>query len=157
MRSTSIRADAQLQSDVVAAIALEIGSGSSDVAVAAQNGVVTLAGETDSLPRRLAVVRAATRVHGVREVADTIYVVLPVEQRRTDADLAEAVVSALISDGAVPEKTIKARIQDQWVWLVGEAEFEHQRLAAENAVQGIAGVKGVTNLVRIRKRAIAPE
>jgi osmotically-inducible protein OsmY len=152
-----MKTDFQLQADVLAEIAADVGSASSNIAVAARDGVVTLGGETESLAKRLAVVRAASRVHGVRAVADNIFVRLPAEHRRTDADLAQTVVSALMWDTEVPDKTVKARVQDQWVWLVGEADYQYQRVAAENAVQNIAGIKGVTNLVRLRKHPAGPE
>lgn len=152
-----MKTDFELQADVLAEIASDVGTASSDIAVAARDGVVTLGGETEDLAKRLAVIRAASRVHGVRAVADNIFVRLPTEHRRTDADLAQAVVSALMWDTEVPDKTVKARVQDQWVWLVGEADYQYQRTAAEKAVQNITGVKGVTNLVRLRKHAAGPE
>jgi osmotically-inducible protein OsmY len=74
------------------------------------------------------------------------------DQRRSDTDIARDAVNALVADDRVPEKTIKPRVQDGWIWLVGEADDESQRRAASRAVEDIAGVKGVTNVVRLRQR-----
>jgi osmotically-inducible protein OsmY len=157
MPSASSTADSQIQAEVLAELAGDVGTLSSQIAVAVRDGVVTLDGEVDSLARRLAVVRAAERVRGVRALVDQIIVRLSAEHRLTDVDLASAVVQALIWDTEAPDKTIKVRVQDHWVWLVGDSDFEFQRAAAQRAVEHITGVKGVTNLVRIKKRAAPPE
>jgi osmotically-inducible protein OsmY len=150
------RTDFDIQSDVVAELAADVGTASTDVAVSVRDGVVRLGGEVESLAKRTAAVRAAERIRGVHAVVDEIFVQLPTEHRRTDAELAHAVVDALIWDTEVPDKTIKARVQDHWVWLVGEADRQYQRLAAQHAVENITGVAGVTNLVRIRRRPVSP-
>jgi osmotically-inducible protein OsmY len=151
-RRTRVRTDADIQADVLAELAADVGTASSDIGVSVREGVVRLGGEVESLARRTAAARAAARIHGVRAVADDIFVRLPSEHRLTDTDLAHAIVNALIWDTEVPDKTIKARVQNHWVWLVGEAESHYQRLAAQRAVENILGVAGVTNLVRIKSR-----
>jgi osmotically-inducible protein OsmY len=89
---------------------------------------------------------------GVRSVANDITVRLTQDQRRTDTDIASDAVNALVADDRVPDKTIKPRVQDAWIWLVGEADDDDERRAAAAAVEGIAGVKGVTNVVRLKQR-----
>lgn len=148
--------DAQLQADVIEAIGRIDGQLATAIAVAVRAGVVTLNGEVDNLAKRTAVGRAATAVRGVVSLANEIVVRLPEDQRRTDLDIAEDAVAALIKDTDVPDKTIKVRVQDRWIWLVGEAETEHQRRAAERAVENIPGVKGISNVVRIAPRRAAP-
>jgi len=150
-------ADSQLQANVLDEIASDASVVPSEIAVAVKDGVVTLSGEVDSLVKRNAAVRTTQRVSGVRAVADDIRVRLPHDHTQTDADLAHAAVNALMWDTEVPDKTIKARIQDGWIWLLGEADWQYQRVAAQHAVENIAGVKGVTNKVRIKKRIAAPE
>jgi osmotically-inducible protein OsmY len=152
-----MKTDSQLQADVLEALRADEHIVASDIGVSARDGVVTLSGEVDSLTKRVAAGRAAEHVRGVRSIANELAVRLPQDRRRTDADIADDVVNALVWDTEVPDKTIKARVQDRWVWLVGEADWHYQRLAAERAVESIAGVKGVTNLVRIKWRTPDPE
>lgn len=147
-----MKTDTQLQADVLEEIRADPQTPATEIGVAVSDGVVTLSGEVDSLAKRLSIARAAGRVRGVRAVADRVIVHLPLDHRQTDEDLAHAVVNALIWDTEVPDKTIKARVQDRWVWLVGEAEWQYQRIAAERAVENLRGIKGVTNLVRIKRR-----
>jgi len=75
----------------------------------------------------------------------------PISHVRRDVDIAHDAVNALISDADVPDKTIKVRVQDAWIWLLGHAESPHQREAAERAVRNVSGVKGVTDLVRLER------
>ena len=150
--------DPELEAAVLEAIRAEGSVDASGIAVAVRDGVVTLDGTVDSLPRRYAAVRAASRVHGVRAIADEIVVQLPdLAHAPTDQDIAHAAVAALTRDTAVPEKTITVRVQDRCIWLVGEAETHEQRLAAERAVEILPGVRAVTNLVRLRPRRASPE
>ena len=151
-----MKTDSQLQADILEELRHDAAVATNDIAVATSDGVVTLAGEVDSVAKLMAVRRAAERVRGVRAVADQMVVRLPSDHRQTDADLAHAVVSALMWDTDVPDKTIKARVRDGCVWLVGEADWQYQCAAAERAVENITGVKHVTNLVRIKKQIVSP-
>jgi osmotically-inducible protein OsmY len=148
-----MKSDSELQADVLEELRSDQRLVPSELGVSAADGIVSLFGEVDSLAKRTAAVNAAGRVHGVRAVANGIHVRLPLDHLRTDADIAHDAVHALMWDTEVPDKTIRVRVQDRWVWLLGEAESQHQRTAAERAVEPIRGVKGITNLVRIRTRS----
>ncbi|MGZ8468345.1 MAG: BON domain-containing protein, partial [Gemmatirosa sp.] len=67
--------------------------------------------------------------------------------------LAHRVVSALQWDVIVPDDRIKARVEHGWVTLEGEVDWEFQRRTARRAIQNLTGVRGVTNLVALRKQA----
>lgn len=152
MQSRSqLQLDAQLQSAVLGALDADGSCAPTDIGVAVSDGVVSLTGEVDSLLKRTRAGRAAEGVAGVRSVANDITVRLSQDHRRTDLDIAHDALSALEADVEVPDKTIKPRVQDAWIWLVGEAENERQRRAAESAVESIAGVKGVTSVVRLKR------
>jgi osmotically-inducible protein OsmY len=42
------------------------------------------------------------------------------------------------------------------ITLEGEVNFKYQQTAAENAVRNLTGVKGVSNLINIKKPAVVP-
>lgn len=144
-----MKTDSQIQTEVIDAISRTDADLVTAIAVAVRAGVVSLDGEVPSLAKRTSAGHAASTIRGVVSVANDIVVRLPDDQRRTDVDIAEDAANALIRDTDVPDKTIKVRVQDRWIWLVGEAETEHQRRAAERAVENIAGVKGISNVVRL--------
>ena len=74
--------------------------------------------------------------------------------KRTDTDIAQAVLRGLDWDIAVPEEKIKARVDDGWVTLEGEVALQFQRAAAEKAVRRLSGVRGVTNEIRLQVRPL---
>ena len=69
--------DSQLQKDVIDELRWDPSIGSTEVGVAAKDGVVTLSGQVDSFAKKYAATRAAERVAGVRAVAEELAVALP--------------------------------------------------------------------------------
>lgn len=144
-----MRTDAQLQRDVMDELRWDPAVGDAEIGVAVKDGVVTLAGEVESFARRFAAVKAAERVAGIRAIAEDIHVKIPSATTRTDTEIAHAAANALEWDVEVPVTGVKARVQDGWVWLEGDVEWQYQRVAAERAVRYLTGVKGVNNVLRI--------
>lgn len=50
----------------------------------------------------------------------------------------------------MPHEQIQVKVENGFVSLTGKVAWYYQKSAAEKAVQGIAGVRGVTNLVEIK-------
>jgi osmotically-inducible protein OsmY len=123
-----------------------------DIAVTVRDGVVTLVGGVKSYLDKWRAERSASRVRGVRAVANDLEVRLPSSSSRPDPELARAVADALDWNIAVPRGRIKARVENGWVTLEGDVDWNFQREAAERAVRAITGVKGVTSLVTVRVR-----
>ena len=57
----------------------------------------------------------------------------------------------------VPDDAVKARVEDGWVWLDGEVDWQYQSAASERAVRNLMGVRGVSNLIRIKKLPLATD
>ena len=148
----------KLQHDVLEELEWEPTVDAAHIGVAAvQPGVITLTGTVATYAEKVAAERAAKRVSGVRAVANDIEVRPVGSFRRSDTDLAQAVLRALEWDIAVPDEKIKARVDDGWVTLEGEVALQFQRAAAENAVRRLTGVRGVTNQIRLQIRpAVQP-
>ncbi len=130
----------------------------SHIGVAAtQPGVITLTGTVATYVEKISAERAAKRVAGARAVANDIEVRPMGSMKRTDTDIAQAVLRALEWDIAVPHEKIKARVDDGWVTLEGEVALQFQRAAAENAVRRLSGIRGVTNQIRLQvKPSVQP-
>lgn len=148
-----MRTDVELQKDVTAELKWEPRLREDEIGVAVKDGVVTLTGFVPDFAQRRIAGRAAERVFGVRAVAQELQVKVPDALRRSDTELAHQVVNALAWDVEVPDQKIKAKIEDGWVTLEGEVEWQYQRNAAERAVRYLAGIKGVSNLVTIKPHA----
>jgi len=102
---------------------------------------------------KLAAEEAAKRVHGVRAVANDIEVFISGGDRGSDMDIAEAALIALKAR-ATPLDDIKVVVKGGWVTLEGEVEYHFLRQEAEQAIARLAGVKGVTNNIRVRPRPV---
>jgi osmotically-inducible protein OsmY len=152
-----IKTDAQLQRDVIDELRFDPAVGSAEIGVAVKNGVITLSGQLESYAKKYAAIRGTERVAGVRAIAEELTVVLAGSFHRTDVDLAHAVASTLTWDVQVPDDKVKARVEAGWVWLEGEVEWQFQSIAAERAIHNLTGVRGVTNLLQIKKRPSAPD
>jgi osmotically-inducible protein OsmY len=115
-----------------------------------REGVTTLSGYVESYAEKWAAERAAERVSGVTAVVNKLDVHVPNSFTRTDEEIAAAAVNALGWNLSVPAGRVKIEVNDGWVTLGGDVDWQHQRDAAETAVRYLAGVKGVSVLVSLK-------
>lgn len=155
--ATATRTDEQVQRDVLAELKWDARVQPNEIGVAVKDGIVTLTGWVDSYAKRWAAEEAAHRVRGVKAVVNKIEVRLPTSVERTDADIAAAVVRALEWDAFVPIEKVDVTVSNGWVTLKGEVEWQYQKEDAERVVRRIAGVRGLTNLIRVRPRLTPSE
>lgn len=144
------RTDTEIQRDVVSELKWDPSLRDDDIAVAVRDGVVTLAGFVDSYLDKWRAERVASRVRGVKALANDLDVRLPSRSQRTDPEIARAAADAFKWNISVPEGRIKARVENGWVTLDGDVDFYYQREAAERAVRYLTGVKGVSNLITVK-------
>lgn len=141
----------QLQQQVLDELQYEPSVDASEIGVTASDGIVSLHGKVKSYAENYAAVRAAQRVYGVRAVTNEMEVDLPAFHQRDDQDIARAALNALHWDVFVPNDAIKVKVQAGWITLDGSVDYRYQQDAAEYAVRNLTGVKGVTNLITIKK------
>jgi osmotically-inducible protein OsmY len=122
------------------------------IAVAVRNGIVTLSGRVESYMEKLDAERAATLVSGVKAVVTELEVCLPSFSERTDEHIARAAVNALEWTTGVPQDRIEVTVQYGWVTLKGAVCWHYQRIAAEDEVKSLTGVRGILNLIVIEER-----
>jgi osmotically-inducible protein OsmY len=142
--------DLSIKKDVEAELQYEPSINAAEIGVAVKDGIVTLTGRVRSYVEKMAAARAATRVAGVKAVANEIEVGLLPADERTDEELARSVANALTWSASVPSDRVKAQVSQGWVALEGTVEWYYQREAAERAVRHLRGVKGVINRIVIQ-------
>ncbi|WP_020522368.1 BON domain-containing protein [Catelliglobosispora koreensis] len=147
-KSVTIK-DGDLQADVLDELAFTSEVNHAHVGVSANDGVITLSGEVDSLPERLAAERAALRVSGVKAVADEIIVRLPGTVGTSDIDIAQAAVANLDSAVDVPPDSVQAKVRNQVLTLTGKVRWDYQRRAAERCVRYLRGLVAVDNQITL--------
>lgn len=147
-----MKTDAQLQKDILAELAWDPAINATDVGVIVKDGVVTLTGHLTNFAEKYAAERAVRRVSGVKALAVEIEVRLSPSYRRSDSDIAAAVQRAIDWNVVVPDNCIQPTVENGWITLNGEVEWNYQRKAAERAVRDLFGVVGVTNLVKVKPK-----
>jgi osmotically-inducible protein OsmY len=154
-----VRTDDEIQRDVMAELRWDARVQPNELAVAVQDGIVTLAGFVDTYVKRWAAERAAQRVRGVAAVANEVEIRPPSGGAGpSDQDIAAAAAQVLAWNALVPADQVEVAVSAGRVTLRGEIEWEYERREAERAVRGLAGVRGVTNSITVRPRQrIEPE
>jgi osmotically-inducible protein OsmY len=147
--------DRQLQEAVLAEFLWEPSVNGGHIGVTAKDGIVTLTGHVENYLEKRAAEKAASRVKGVKGVAEEIKVELHSSMVRTDEEIAKAAVDRLAWEVTVPHDKIKVKVEGGFVTLSGEVEWHFQQEAAERSVRGLVGVAGVFNQTTIKPHADA--
>jgi osmotically-inducible protein OsmY len=142
--------DLELKKKVEDELNWEPSVNAAEIGVAVKSGIVTLSGNISSYWQKFSAERAAARVSGVKAVVNELEVRLPTSSERTDEDIARAAVNHLNWAVPVPADRIKVTVSKGWITLAGTVEWNYQRVAAENAVRHLIGVKGVSNLIEVK-------
>ena len=124
----------------------------SHIAVAVNDGVVTLTGYTKKYMDSYYAERAAKRVQGVKGVANEMEIKNDTGSERPDPDIAEEAVKALKRDLPLTHEKLKVIAKDGRLTLEGEVEWNYQKETAERAVRTIRGVKSISNLITVKPK-----
>ena len=124
----------------------------SHIAVAVNDGVVTLTGYTKKYMDSYYAERAAKRVQGVKGIANELEIKYDTGSERPDPDIAEEAVKALKRDLPLTHKKLKVIAKDGRLTLEGEVEWNYQKETAERAVRTIRGVKSISNLITVKPK-----
>jgi osmotically-inducible protein OsmY len=144
-----MKTDMEIQKDVMDELKWEPFLKATEIGVAVKNGIVTLSGTVDTYSKKGAAEKAAYRVSGVKAVAEDIDVKLSASGKKNDTELAETVLNALKWHSAVQEDKIKVKVEDGWVTLDGQVEWEFQRNSAATMVEDLLGVVGISNNIKV--------
>ena len=124
----------------------------SHIAVAVNDGVVTLTGYTKKYMDSYYAERAAKRVQGVKGVANDLEIKYDIGSERPDPEIAEEAVKALKRDLPLTHEKLKVVAKDGRLTLEGEVEWNYQKETAERAVRTIRGVKSISNLITVKPK-----
>jgi osmotically-inducible protein OsmY len=142
--------DSELQQAVLSELAWEPSVIAAHIGVTAIAGIVTLTGRVETFAEKHAAESAASRVKGVEAVVENIEVRLAFDAKRSDTDIAAAVVNRLEWDVCVPRDAVEVKVEDGWITLSGEVDWNFQRAAAAQDVRRLLGVIGVTNQITLK-------
>jgi osmotically-inducible protein OsmY len=145
-----MKGNEDLQKSVQEAIKWEPLLNAAEIGVIAKDGIVTLTGTVDSYAKKLEAEHATRNVAGVKAVVEKIEIVLSNTSKNSDTDIAKEVLNSFKWNWEIPVDKVKVKVENGWVSLEGELEWNYQREAVKRAVNNIAGVKAVTNKIVIK-------
>jgi osmotically-inducible protein OsmY len=151
-----MKTDAQIQTDAMQELKWDPSITHEHIGVAVSDGIVTLSGTVPSYIEKSSAEKAVQRVGGVKAVVEKIEVKVPGSYHRDDQDIAKAIIDQFRWHTQVPDDVVKARVENGWVELTGDVEWDYQRSAAENALRGLTGVRGITNKLTIKPKVAQP-
>jgi osmotically-inducible protein OsmY len=151
------KSDSDLRRDVIDELEFEPSVEATHIAVAVDDGIVTLTGIVTTYAEKVAAESVTKRVQGARGVANDIEVRPLGAAHRDDTDIARASLDAMKFRSGLPADRIKVAVSKGWVTLEGDVDWNYQRSYAEEAVRHLLGVKGVTNLITVRPRVTPSE
>jgi osmotically-inducible protein OsmY len=120
--------------------------------LAGYDGTVSLSGSVRSYAEKCWSEELVRRVPGVSAVANDLVVRLTIGDYRTDAMLHRIVTDVLDALCAMPDVRPAVSVQDGWLTLSGVVDWPFQKQASEESIRQIAGIRGITNEIRIEPR-----
>jgi osmotically-inducible protein OsmY len=145
-----MKTDSQVQQDVMDELRFEPAVDSSRIGVEVKDGIVTLAGHVGSFSEKCAAERATQRVLGVRALAVEMDVNLPGPSERTDADLAHSAEAALRWTKGLENEPVKVMVENGWITLSGEVEWDYLRRIAMGAARHLVGLRGISDNITLK-------
>lgn len=146
-------ADMNLRRNVMDELDFDLGINPANIGVSAESGIVTLSGYVGSYAEKLAAEKATRRVKGVRAIADELKVRFAGDRKTGDDEIARRAVNILRWSALVPEGSVMVKVQDGWLGLSGEVNWNHQRRAIESLLHRLSGIKGFINSIKVKPQA----
>ena len=144
--------DTDLRQNVSDALEFEPSIDAAHIAVVARDGVITLTGHVPTYAEKLKAEEVAMAVRGVKAISDKIEVRPAGANTTADDEIARRVIAVLRWNTAIPEDRVTVTVQYGWVTLSGTVEWNYQREAVDHALQGLAGVRGAVNTIRVTRK-----
>ncbi len=145
-----MKTDKKIQEDVIAELLWEPILNTAEIGVAVKDGVVTLSGNVNNYMKKRQAELAAKRVRDVKAVAVDITIDLSPEDNSNDTEIATAIVDAFSWNTMVPDEKVKVKVENAWVTLEGNVEWQYQKEAAYNSVHLLRGIRGISNLISVK-------
>lgn len=148
-----MKTNTELQQDILQELHSDpqLKASATEIGVFVHDGTVTLCGQVNSYEKKMAAENAAKRVKGVKVIAIKIDVVLPGTHASTDTEIARMVHQAIKWHLAMEEEEIQVKVEDGWIYLEGRVNQQYQKILAEQAIENIAYIKGIINMIEINQ------
>lgn len=140
----------ELQKNVQDALNWEPSVKGAEIGVTAINGIVTLSGSVDSYAKKMEAEKVVKHVRGVKAIIEKIEVQVSGLDKNGDSNIAKDVLRALKSNVSIPDEKISLTVENGWITLEGELEWNYQKEAVHAVIYYLEGVKGIKNYLKIK-------
>lgn len=139
-----------IQKEVMAALDSESNLDIANIGVSVNQGVVTLGGRVTSYSQKITAQQVVWHVPGVRALVDQLDVILPFEEKLTDAIIAEKILQTLDSLSAITNYHLRLKVEQGQALLKGEVDSEEQKQKAISSVWNLPYVKDIIDMIAVR-------
>lgn len=147
-----MKSNEDLQKDVEDALKWESILHDASIGVIAQEGIITLFGMVGSYAKKATAEEAVKYVTGVKAIVENIEVCFDNIDKKTDAEIAAEVSNAFTWHWDIPNEDIEVKVENGWVTLEGEIEWNYQKQAAKLTVSNLLGIKGIINNITVKPK-----
>lgn len=142
-----------IQKEVMAAIDAEATLDIANIGVSVCESVVTLSGRLNSYSQKITAQQAVWHVPGVRALVDQLDVILPFEEKLTDAIIAEKILQTLDGLSAITNYHLRLNVEQGRAMLKGEVDSDYQKQKAISSVWNLPYVKDIIDMIAVRSGA----
>lgn len=144
--------DSRIKDDILSELEWNPRVDPEDIGVEVHDGAVTLTGHVHNYFQKTAAAQCAKKVAGVHALVDNVEIRLG-NKGRDDSEVAEKVAHVLEWSVSIPNQDIQAEVNNGFVTLKGNVDWNYQRQNVVDRVWDIRGVTGVVNLIKVKTRA----
>lgn len=144
--------DLSLRKSILEELEFQPDIDAANIGVAVDNGVVTLTGHVTNYAQKISAERAVKAVKGVRALAEEIQVRLDKGAGTADDTIANRALNIIDWSSDLPAGAVKVIVENGWVSLEGQVDWQYQKEIVERAVRKLSGVVGVDNRLTLRPR-----
>jgi osmotically-inducible protein OsmY len=150
-----MKIDQELKCDIAAELLWDPAVDVTGLGVSVKDGVATVSGQVGTFAQNQVVARAVHRVSGVRGLVLRLEVRLVPAHKRSDEELTQAALHALHWNSLVPDDKVKVEVEDGWLTLMGEVDFDYQRASAEQCLRSLVGICALDNKITLKEHTDA--
>lgn len=147
-----MKTDFEIKKDVLEELAWLPNIDNTQIGVTVDDGVVTLTGEVNELPKKIAIEDAVKSLCGVKALAEAITVNYGSTDKQSDIEIAKAAINTLEWNASVPSENIIVEVEDGRIYLTGELEWPYQKSFAKRTIEHLYGVKEVVNNIHLKPK-----
>ena len=127
------------------------------VCVDVRDGIAILRGCVSGYAAKVAVCEVVRGVPGIKSVTADLTVKVPMQLRRPDAEIRDAILSALRWKACLPPGSVDADVRDSCVTLAGHVDWSYQKKLAEQVLVSLPGITSICNELAVSDRQIQME